>query len=161
MYTHHKVEAGIIFIAVYTLSFMAGVAYKDLALAAITVVSISLAVYIAAMSALLGSSYADRLKAIADKKIKSKSQLGVLTTYLRVSGGFSVFTIAISSLYQFTSLKIDSMFLLQVDPLKINSVLLLQIASSISCGAFALNILFIWLIFSFLSTALVNSARKI
>lgn len=147
MYTHHKVEAVILFIAVAILSFLSAVTYKNLAITAITVVSISLGVYIAAMSALLGSPYADQLKAVADEKVKTKSQLGVLATYLRVAGRFSVFTIIISSLYQFTSLKINNAFLS-------------QIVSSISCGIFALNILFLWLIFSFLSTALINSAQK-
>ncbi|MEA5040312.1 MAG: hypothetical protein VB086_10800 [Clostridiaceae bacterium] len=147
MYVHHKIKALILFIVVVILSFIIGAAYKDLALAAITAVSISLAVYIAAMTALLGSPYSDRLKTIVDKKIKTKSQLGVLTTYLRVAGGFSVITLIISSLYQFTSLKINNSFLSQA-------------ASSISCGAFALNIFFLWLIFNFLSTALINSAQR-
>lgn len=147
MYTHHKVETGIVFLVGVVLSFLIKAAYKDLSFTAITVVSISLAVYIAAMSALLGSPYADKLKAVADKKIKTKSQLGVLATYLQVAGGFSVFTIAISSLYQLASLKISNL-------------LLSQIISSISFGVFAVNILFMWLIFSFLSTALINSAQK-
>lgn len=147
MYTHHKVEAMVIFVVVAILSFLAGAAYKDMALAALTVVTISFAVYIAAMSTLLGSPYADRLKAIADKKIKTKSQLGVLNTYLRVAGKTSVLTIAISSLYQFTTLRV-------------NNALLSQIISSLSCGVFALNIFFLWLIFSFLSSALITFAQK-
>lgn len=147
MYKHHKVEAVFIFIVVAILSFLMDAAYKDMALAALSVVTISFAVYIAAMSALLGSPYADRLKSVADEKIKTKSQLGVLNTYLRVAGKTSVLTIAISSLYQFTSLKT-------------NNVLFSRIASSLSCGVFALNILFLWLIFSFLSSALINLAQK-
>lgn len=146
MYTRHKAEGIALFIVATVLSYSASVSYEDLANAAITVVSISVAVYIAAMSALLGSPYANHLKAVVDKKIKGKSQLGVLATYLRAAGLCGTITIIISCLYLIPS------------PVTV-SFHIVRVLSSVSCGIFAVNILFLWIIFQFLSVALINSAQ--
>lgn len=145
MYRRHKASGIIVFISAVIFSYFAEILYDTLAMTAITVVSISVAVYIAVMSALLGSPYADKLKSIRDSKIRGKSQLGVLTTYLRTAGDFGILTIIISSLYQIPSV-------ITVPPL------LQRLVSSASCGIFAINLLFLWLIFRFLVTALINSA---
>ena len=146
MYTRHKVEGIALFIIVTVLSYSASVSYEDLANAAITVVSISVAVYIAAMSSLLGSPYANHLKAVVDKKIRGKSQLGVLATYLRTAGLCGTITIITSCLYLIPS------------PVTV-SFHITEFFSSISCGIFAVNILFLWVIFRFLSVALINSTQ--
>lgn len=147
MYTRHKVETVATFVFTSILAYFANADYCGFALTAITVVSISVAVYIAAISALLGSPYADRLKSIPDKKLKSKSQLGVMTTYLRAAGALGVVTITISCIYQFIAVDIvDHVFR--------------RILASLSCGVFSLNVLYLWLVFSFMSTALINSAKR-
>ena len=145
MYSRHKAAGIIVFILTVILCYFAEILYDDLAITAITVVSISVAVYIATMSALLGSPYADKLKSVRDSKIRGKSQLGVLTTYLRVAGNWGILTIIISSLYQI--------------PAVITVPLLLhRLASSAACGIFVVNLWLLWLIFQFLVTAMINSA---
>lgn len=145
MYSRHKVTGIVLFILTTILSYFAEILYDTLAMTAITVVSISVAIYIATMSALLGSPYAEKLKSIRDSKIRGKSQLGVLATYLRVAGDCGVLTIFVSSLYQIPAV-------ITIPPL------LQKLVSSVACGVFVVNILFLWLIFRFLVTALINSA---
>lgn len=147
MYIRHKAEGAIVFTLTVILSLITKVSYNDLSATALTVVSISVAVYIAAMSSLLGSPYASKISSIADSWIKGKSQLGVLTTYLRIAGNCGVLTIIISILYQIPSV------------IKI-PVFLSRLTSAIACGIFAINIYFLWLVFHFLSVALINSARN-
>lgn len=148
MYTRHKVEGIALFIVITAISYYTNLSYDNLANVAITVVSISVAVYIAAMSALLGSPYANRLKSVADKQVRGKSQLGVLTAYLRAAGRCGTITIIISCLYLIPS------------PITI-PFYTTKFFSSISYGIFAVNVLFLWIIFHFLSVALVDSAQKI
>lgn len=147
MYTRHKIAVFAVFILTAIFCYFAEILYENLAITAITVVSISVAIYIAAMSALLGSPYADRLKSIRDSKIVGNSQLGVLTTYLRVAGNIGVLTIVISILFQIPAV------ITVPPPLR-------RLVSSFACGTFAVNVLFLWLIFQFLTTSLVNSARN-
>ena len=128
MYTRHKIIGIIVFIMTAIPCYFAEILYDNLAITAITVVSISVAIYIATMSALLGSPYADKLKSIRDSKIRGKSQLGVLATYLRIAGDCGVLTIFIGSLYQIPAI-------IAIPPL------LQRLASSAACGIFAVNIL--------------------
>ena len=147
MYKRHKTAVSTVFVLTAVLCYSTKILYDNIADIAITVVSISVAVYIATMSALLGSPYADKLKSIRDTEIKEKSQLGVLTTYLRVAGNCGILTILVSSLYKIPSIA-------NVSPQ------LQRLTSSISCAIFVINIFFLWLVFKFLATALMNSASN-
>lgn len=146
MYNRHKIAGFALFAITMALCYFTKLSYNDFAPTAITIVSISVAVYIAAMSALLGSPYADKLKSVPDKKIIGKTQLGVLTAYLRTAGSCGVLTIFISSLF----------LLPKTIPLPLQFQ---KIISSLSYGVFTINLLFLWLIFQFFATALINSAK--
>lgn len=110
---------------------------------AITLVSIAVGVYIAAVSALLGSPYAKELKQETDKKKTGNTLLGTLQDYFRCAGKFGVVTIIVSCLYC-----IPSTYII---PARI-----MRIGSAIAYGVFSCNILFLWLVFIFL----VNSLEK-
>ena len=147
MYIRHRVSIFVAFLLPAVIAGVLNIEYENLASTAITIVSISVAVYIAAMSSMLGSPYANKLKAVPDSKIHGKSELGVITTYFRTAEGCGVITICISVLYQIPS------------PVVILP-LVKRILSAISCGIFAVNILFLYLLFQFLATALINSTQK-
>ena len=110
---------------------------------AITLVSIAVGVYIAAVSALLGRPYAKELKQETDKKKTGNTLLGTLQDYFRCAGKFGVVTIIVSCLYC-----IPSTYII---PARI-----MRIGSAIAYGVFSCNILFLWLVFIFL----VNSLEK-
>ena len=146
MYIRHKVSILVVFLLSAAVAGAFNIEYENLSSTALTIVSISVAVYIATMSSMLGSPYADKLKAVPDPKIYGKTQLGVMTTYFRVAGVCGVVTICISVFYQIPS---SIVFLPFVK----------RIMSAISCGIFAVNILFLYLIFQFLATSLINSTQ--
>ena len=101
---------------------------------AITLVSIAVGVYIAAVSALLGSPYAKELKQETDKKKTGNTLLGTLQDYFRCAGKFGVVTIIVSCLYC-----IPSTYII---PARI-----MRIGSAIAYGVFSCNILFLWLLY--------------
>ena len=146
MYVRHRVSIFTAFLLSVVIAGILNVGYENLASTAITIVSISVAVYIAAMSSMLGSAYADKLKAVPEPKIYGKSKLGVMTTYFRMAGRFGILTICISVLYQIPS------------PIEFLPIVK-RILSAISCGIFVVNILFVYLIFQFLATSLINSTQ--
>lgn len=117
--------------------------FEKMADTAITLVSIAVGVYIAAVSALLGSPYAKELKQETDKKKTGNTLLGTLQDYFRCAGKFGVVTIIVSCLYC-----IPSTYII---PARI-----MRIGSAIAYGVFSCNILFLWLVFIFL----VNSLEK-
>ena len=62
MYKRHKLLLLAIFVGSFFITFLLGLDFSPIAEAAITVASIAMGVYIAAVSALLGSDYAKNLK---------------------------------------------------------------------------------------------------
>lgn len=157
MYRRHKIISMLLFVLVFVLCFLFKINYEKLAETAISVVSIALAVYISASSVLLGSDFAKKLKTAKDEKITTKTQLGVLSTYLRFAGGFSIATIIFSVWY---IADVDMSFILGLLS-KIecsNLIHFMSLAlSSFSCGMFAINLLFIWLVLIFLINAMSKS----
>lgn len=152
MYKRHKRNVICLSVILLISCYFLRLDYKEIAEVGITVVSIELAVYIAAASVLLGSPYAHNLKHSVDPEIKTKTQLGVLTSYLRAAGILSVLTIVISSVFILLS-DVIGFSLTDATTLTEN---LYYVASAISLCLFGLNILFLWLIFQFL----VNSLGK-
>lgn len=70
MYFRHKIVIIITFALTSLISFLIKINYLEIAEIAVTVVSIALAVYISAATALLGSNYVKRMRKQQDKKIR-------------------------------------------------------------------------------------------
>lgn len=64
----------------------------------LTLSSIVLAVYVAAIIGLINSDLAKKMQKTAAQNKTDKSQLGVLTTYFKMAAFFSILTIIVSSL---------------------------------------------------------------
>lgn len=158
MYKRHKFFTSIIFIIVAVLAFVLKADYSKIAETAISVTSIALSVYIGAASVILGSSFAEKLKRQADSEIRTKTNLGVLATYLRVAGACSLIIIMISTIYV---IDLDLSFVQNLfespDIYNHISQTASLLISSLACGMFSINILFSWLILIFLINSLGKS----
>ena len=77
MYKRHKLLLLAVFVGSFFITFLLNLEFS-IAEAAITVASIAMGVYIAAVSALLGSNYAKNLKTTTDPEYPTKTLLGVL-----------------------------------------------------------------------------------
>lgn len=160
MYERHKHLIVIIFIAVLIAAIILNADYSKIAEASISVMSIAVAVYISATSVILGSTYAEKLKGQVDSKITTSTSLGVLAAYLRNAGAFAVVMIVISTIYV---LKIDTprpiAILLTNNGWHTIGTLILRVVSAISCGLFAVNIVFMYLILLFLINSMSKSVK--
>lgn len=160
MYKRHKRLIVVIFIAVLIAAIILSADYSKIAEASISVMSIAVAVYISATSVILGSTYAEKLKGQVDSKITTSTSLGVLATYLRNAGAFAVIMIVISTIYV---LKIDTprpiATLLTNNGWHTIGTLILRVVSAISCGLFAVNIVFMYLILLFLINSMSKSVK--
>lgn len=160
MYERHKCLIVIIFIAVLIAAIILDADYSKIAEASISVMSIAVAVYISATSVILGSTYAEKLKGQVDSKIKTSTSLGVLAAYLRNAGALAVIMIMISTLYV---LKIGTpkpiAILLTNNGWHTIGTLILRVVSAISCGLFAVNIVFMYLILLFLINSMSKSVK--
>lgn len=160
MYKRHKRLIVVIFIAVLIAAIILNADYSKIAEASISVMSIAVAVYISATSVILGSTYAEKLKGQVDSKIKTSTSLGVLAAYLRNAGALAVIMIMISTLYV---LKIGTpkpiAILLTNNGWHTIGTLILRVVSAISCGLFAVNIVFMYLILLFLINSMSKSVK--
>lgn len=160
MYERHKRLIVIIFIAVLIAAIILNADYSKIAVASISVMSIAVAVYISATSVILGSTYAEKLKGQVDSKITTSTSLGVLAAYLRNAGALAVIMIMISTLYV---LKIGTpkpiAILLTNNGWHTIGTLILRVVSAISCGLFAVNIVFMYLILLFLINSMSKSVK--
>ena len=158
MYERHKRLIVIIFIAVLIAAIILNADYSKIAEASISVIAV--AVYISATSVILGSTYAEKLKGQVDSKITTSTSLGVLAAYLRNAGALAVIMIMISTLYV---LKIGTpkpiAILLTNNGWHTIGTLILRVVSAISCGLFAVNIVFMYLILLFLINSMSKSVK--
>ncbi len=158
MYKRHKILIIVLSIIVFFAASMLNADYSGIAEASISVMSIAIAVYIGAASVILGSSYAEKMKGQVDPEIKTKTSLGVLSSYLRIAGSFNVSTIVISTIYV---LNLDNHFM-NLFPER-NSLcvyfrgVISQMISSFACCLFAVNIVFMYLILEFLINSMTKS----
>lgn len=160
MYKRHKRLIVVIFIAIFIAAITLSADYSEIAETSISIMSIAVAVYISATSVILGSTYAEKLEGHVDSEITTSSSLGVLATYLRNAGTFAVIMIVISTIYV---LKIDTpkpiAILLANNGWYTIGTLILRVFSSISCGLFAVNIVFMYLILRFLINSMSKSVK--
>lgn len=145
MYRRHKIQLTLCWIVVSIVAFIYNWDFSDMADTAITIASIAIGVYIAAVSALLGSKYTEKLSKHTDPEIKSKTFLGVLAHYFRYAGTSCMALIIFSCIYCLPTEKIA--------PLPYRFV------SSLTYGLFAINLLFMWLILIFLVNSLGKSIQ--
>lgn len=150
MYKKHSLLVVIVSVIVFFLSERVQADYSTLSEDAMTLVSIVTAVYITVPSFMVGSPYADKLKRTSDSKKPGMSQLGTIREYLRCGMFFSIVTILICSMY--------SLKLVAFGKICNNKVDLDQLFSSFSCSIFAVNILFLWLIFKLTLATMMNAA---
>lgn len=99
MYKRHKRQLSICVMATTAMAFMFDWDFTPIAEIAVTVASIAMGVYIAAVSALLGSQYAKDLKGTTDSELPSKTLLGVLADYFRCAGFSCILLILTSCLF--------------------------------------------------------------
>lgn len=151
MYKKHLLLAAFVFGTVFAVSFMLQVDYWNISEDAMTLVSIAIAVYITVPSFLVGSPYADKLKRTPDPKRTGMSQLGTLRDYLRDSMFFSILTIVLRAVY--------ALKLVNFGKYCNNKIDVDLLISSFSCAVFALDILFLWLIFKLILVTMMNAAN--
>lgn len=149
MYNKDKVFLALCFITVFLISYIADISYVEFAQIALTVNSISFAVYIAAASALLGSKFAKELKQTVDNIKTDMTQMGILSKYLSTAGIISLGSIVISSMY---CLPID--ITVFSNP---HLITFFRLFDSISYSIFALSLSFLYLIFKLLVSSMVKS----
>lgn len=146
MYIKDKICFGAVFVFVTAISWTLNLPFEKVVSDAITVVSIAIAVYLTAATFLMGSKTATNMKK-QDKQISTKTQLGVLVSYL----SHAVFVGILSILVGFV-------VLLQKDVAIVNNVIAKTI-SSLGCSLFIITILFMWKIFRFIAGALLKEEK--
>ena len=160
MYKRHTWLIVAIFTAIFIATIILSADYSEIAETSISIMSIAVAVYISATSVILGSTYAEKLEGQVDPEITTSTSLGVLATYLRSAGTFAVVMIVISTIYV---LKIDTpkpiAILLTNNGWHTIGTLILRVVSAISCGLFAVNIVFMYLILLFLINSMSKSVK--
>lgn len=153
MYKRHKFLIIIMAIVIFAISYFIPLLYSKIAESAITIISITLAVYISVATSLLGSAFSKSLKRIPDNEDPTKSMLGVLSSYLKWAGVCSVVTLIISSLYL-----IWPEFTINTPELQHTISFASRVFSSFACTMFAINIVFMSIIMAFLVVSLNNAA---
>lgn len=143
MYKRHQRQLTCCISMVSVVAFILNWDFKEIADATLTVSSITMGVYIAAVSALLGSKYAKELREKTDSEYKTKTLLGVLADYFRCAGGWCIMTMILSCIFH-------------ISCISESKVCFIQYVSAFSFGAFAGNLLLFWLILIFL----INSLGK-
>ena len=146
MYKRHKRQLSICVMATTAMAFMFDWDFTPIAEIAVTVASIAMGVYIAAVSALLGSQYSKDLKSTTDRELPSKTLLGVLADYFRCAGFSCILLILTSCLFLIPS---NIIF----------PPIFLKVGSSLSYGVFSSNIFLLWLILVFLVNSLGKSVK--
>ncbi|MDK2802658.1 MAG: hypothetical protein KFW09_04695 [Oscillospiraceae bacterium] len=151
MYSKHKRIITLTFILVLITTYFLEIDFVDIASDCISMVSFGLAVYAICISNLIGSPLIQKLGTTIDHEFSNKTQLGVIKSYIKSSMVISIITIIFGF---FSKLKIGNTELLIIENELIISILnflnIGQIFSSICFALFALNFIFIILIFIFI-----------
>lgn len=146
MYKRHSYSLVIITILSGFASWTLNIPYVEFASDAITVVSTAIAVHLTAITLLIGTKIADFMRK-QDKYIPSKTQLGVLLTYLNravIMDIISIITSCIAKSYCNVSFSV----------LHPNTY---KLISAIGVALFIATIFFMWVIFQFIASALLRN----
>ena len=148
MYKEHKVIVIIFSVIVIALELILKLDYYEIADHSISVMSIALGIYIAALTGLLGSKSMSALKNTPDLRVPGKDKLGVLLSYFKQAMFCGLMTIILS----YVSIFANSEKWFEAYP---DVILLISIAGFI---LLALNFLYMWLLFSFVINSIVHEA---
>ena len=148
LYRKHKIAIGVVAIVIIILEFWLKVDYFEVADHSISVIAIALGIYIAALTALLGSKTMTAMKNAPDPNVPGKSKLGVLITYFRAAMLCGLVSIVISYISIFN--KTNGWF-----SNYLHSEIVL---SSLGFALLSLNFLFMWLLFSFIVNSIILEA---
>lgn len=151
MYRRHKKVLLAVFVGTFIVTYFFNLEFVPIAEIAITVASIAMGVYIAAVSALLGSNYSKSLRQVIDKEYPTKTLLGVLAGYFRIAGTFCILLIAIGCMYTIPA---------KVDMSITTIAYIFRCGAAISYSVFSVNILFLWLILQFLINSLGKATNE-
>lgn len=155
MYTYHKRILFLSFFTVGFLSYFLNIPFEKIASDSITVVSIAIAVYMTAITLLIGNKIVESMGK-TDSFIKTKTKLGVLVTYLK-----SAVLVGVLSILDCCFLKIYTV----EDPNQLegcfkNLYEIYKIVSAIGLALFITTLLFMLLIFKFIATTILNQSRQ-
>lgn len=148
LYKRHRILLVMLLLLSYITAWIYNIPFKLIASDTITLNSIAIAVYMTAITLMIGSKTADAMKK-TDYEIKTKTQMGVLLAYLKramLVGIFSILNSFAAKIY-------------------CNDQLLTQkpyIYKAISSTGFALlivTIFYMWLIFRFISAVIINDSH--
>ena len=145
MYKRHKWLIAVIFVTVFIVAAFLKADYSEIAESSISVMAIAIAVYIGATSVILGSAYAEKMKSQVDPEIRTSSSLGVLASYLRTAGTLGIGNQQLMVLFSgnhYLEWIVESIH---------------NVISSLACGLFAVNIVFMYLILVFLINSMTKS----
>ena len=146
MYKRHRRSMILCFVITFIVAFVFEWEYHAIAETSVTIASIAIGVYIAAVSSLLGTQYAKDLKDKTDPEYPSKTMLGVLADYFRCASVSCILLIVVSCLFLIPSnISFFPIFL--------------ALSGSISYGLFAINIMLIWYILLFLINSLGKAVK--
>lgn len=135
----HKVLLWCTAVVVAICSYIFRFDYRDIASEGMTLSSIVLAVYVAAMMGLIGAKLGEKLAKLPSKN-PEYTQLWVLRAYFQNAVIFAVLTIVASSI-----------ILLMPESAKVESVnCAFQIVSSLSLAVYAVNLVFMGFIMKFM-----------
>lgn len=96
MYNIHKVISFFIFVISFTLSYVFKLVTNNISSDILTITSIILGFYIAALASLFDNGVIKEMAHKQDKRKKSKTELGVLVTYYKSSISISFLVIILS-----------------------------------------------------------------
>lgn len=140
MYKKSKVEMLVVFVVFTGISYILEINYTAIASEAINILAIASAIYLAAYAGVQSNPELSEKLKIADKYMRSKSELYIFNTYIKTALIFGFVTIAISVYILLLSNKLG------IDKLQYSSPipLLFRISSSIAIGVFAINFVSMW-----------------
>lgn len=155
MYICHKRILILSSITVGIISYLLNIPFEKIASDSITVVSIAIAVYMTAITLLIGNKIVESMGR-PDDFIKTKTKLGVLVTYLK-----SAVLVGILSILDCCFLKIY----IVKDPNQLEDCFkifneIYKIVSAIGLALFITTLLFMLLIFRFIATTILNQNRR-
>lgn len=136
MYKKHIFIMTILFVCVWVISFCLDLEYSKISSDAITISSISTAIYTALTSALMNSELKSKMMN-KDKIITWKTQLGVLAYYLKLGVTWSIINIIISCVVELSCKKF------------LNSIIL-RLIEALGMATLAIVLMFTWIMCTFI-----------
>lgn len=155
MYKAHKRILLVQIIATTAVAYYFDVPFNRVTSDSIAVVSIGIAVYLTAITLLIGSKIADSMREI-DHIIQTKTKLGVLIAYIRCAvliGIASILDNCFLIVYKFEEPE-------ELEQVAKSWVNLYRMVSAIGVALFIATLIFMYLIFRFISVSIMNKENR-